>query len=56
MRLMSSFAISSEASRDQPSAVLKATTLTGLENCPSSSSRMTLSRLERWFPRRLVAQ
>jgi hypothetical protein len=37
MRLMSSFAISSEASRDQLSAVLKATTLTGLENCPQAA-------------------
>jgi len=40
----SASAISSEASRDQRSAVLRLMTRTGLEYCPSSKSRMTVSR------------
>src|SRR4051794_9213545 len=41
---VSSRAISSDTSRDQPSDVLKAMARTGLEYCPSSKSRMIVPR------------
>jgi len=43
-RWRSSWATSAGTSRDQPSAVLKATTRTGSLYCPSIRSRMTASR------------